>query len=189
MQSNPAVHRVAVAKYQKNNPYVYRASVARYTENHPEVHRAAVATYQENHPEIHRAAQSRFKQNNPGKRVEKRLLPWKIKVCTGMAYDPNVAYESDSTVSLGTMSHKCNALKWKDETPGTCCNAGKVQLPSFQHLPEPLNSLLMKSYPDHFMNRIRKYNGCFQMTSFGAKQVAEDGFMLTFKFRGKCIAW
>ncbi|KAL4105056.1 hypothetical protein QTP88_020331 [Uroleucon formosanum] len=73
------------------------------------------------------------------------------------------------------------------ETPGMCCNNGKVQLPSFEHLPEPLNSLLMDRHPhhNHFMDLIRKYNGCFQMTSFGAKKIIIKGFMNTFKVQGQ----
>ncbi|XP_077564699.1 uncharacterized protein LOC144180185 [Haemaphysalis longicornis] len=107
-----------------------------------------------------------------------------------MAYDPHLAYEVDSTVALGSMIHKChfcNAFKWEDEALSMCCSAGKVQLPPFQPLPEPLNSLLMSTHPQHghFMDRVRKYNGCFQMTSFGAKQIAEDCFMPTFKVQGQ----
>lgn len=44
----------------------------------------------------------------------------------------------------------------------------------FEHI-----SLLMGDHLElcHFIDRIRQYNSCFQMTSFGAKQIA-DGFML-----------
>jgi len=87
------------------------------------------------------------------------------------------------------MSHKCvycDTLKFKEEAPGMCCSAGKVQLPSFLPLLEPFYSLIMGFHPDHknFMDRIRKYNNCFQMTSFGAKKIIEDGFMPTFKVKG-----
>ncbi|XP_077282750.1 uncharacterized protein LOC143908816 [Temnothorax americanus] len=107
-----------------------------------------------------------------------------------MAYDPDVAYETESTIALGTMSHKCkycNALKWQEESPGMCCSAGKVQLAPLEPLPEPLYSLVMGRHPEHvhFMNNIRKYNGCFSMTSFGGKQVLQDGFIPTFKVQGQ----
>jgi hypothetical protein len=37
----------------------------------------------------------------------------------------------------------------------------------------------------HFLHNIRKYNSCFNMTSFGATStVAEPGFMPTFKIQG-----
>lgn len=162
----------------------------KYAQSNPAVHRAAVARYQQDHPVVHRAAVSRYEQSNPRRRVERRALPWKVKDHSGMAYDPDMAYEADSTVALGTMSHKCqycNALKWKEEAPGMCCSAGKVQLPPFEPLPEPLYSLVMGSHPEHvhFMNRVRKYNGCFNMTSFGAKQVLRDGLIPTFKVQGQ----
>lgn len=81
----------------------------------------------------------------------------------------------------------CNALKWKGETPGMCCNIGKTQLDPLQPPPEPLRSLLEGDHPDHdhFINRTRKYNSCFQMTSFGAKQIVEEGCMPTFKVQGQ----
>ncbi|XP_071565387.1 uncharacterized protein [Temnothorax nylanderi] len=189
-QNNPEVNRAAVARYSQNNPEVNRAAVARYQQNNPEVHRAAVARHQQNNPEVHSAKQFRYEQSHPGKRLERRALPWKVKAYSGMAYDPDVAYEADSIIALGTMSHKCkycNAFKWKEEAPGMCCSAGKVQLSPFEPLPEPLYSLVMGSHPEHvhFMNRVRKYNGCFNMTSFGAKQVLQDGFMPTFKVQGQ----
>ncbi|KAL4090448.1 hypothetical protein QTP88_025283 [Uroleucon formosanum] len=91
-----------------------------------------------------------------------------------MAYNPHLAYEADESLALGSMNHKCkycNALKWKEETPGMCCNNGKVQLPSFEHFRDPLNSLLMDRHPhhNHFMDFIRKYNR----------------FMPTFKVQGQ----
>ncbi|KAL4083881.1 hypothetical protein QTP88_029197 [Uroleucon formosanum] len=107
-----------------------------------------------------------------------------------MAYDPDIAYRTDICVALGSMTYKCqwcSALKWKDETLGMCCSAGKVQLERLKQLPESLYSLVNALHPDHvqFMNNIRKYNACFHMTSFGGKQVTADGFLPTFKVRGQ----
>ncbi|XP_071575058.1 uncharacterized protein [Temnothorax nylanderi] len=190
VQNNPEVNRAAVARYQQKNPEVIRRAVARYQQKNPEVNRRAVAKYQQKNPEVHRGAESRYEQSNPGRRVERRVLPWMVKAHSGMAYDPDVAYETESIIALGTMSHKCkycNALKWKEESPGMCCNNGKVQLASLEPLPEPLYSLVMGRHPEHvhFMNNIRKYNGCFSMTSFGGKQVLQDGFIPTFKVQGQ----
>ena len=172
----------AALKYTQSHPKVHINAVSKYQHKKPEMHRKAVSKYQQAKPEVHRAAESRYK--------ERRALPWKVKANSGMAYNAHMAYEVDSAVALGTMSHKCqwcNALKWQEEAPGMCCSAGKVQLPPFETLPEPLYSLLMDCHPEHnhFMDRIRKYNGCFQMTSFGAKQVVVDGFMPTFKVQGQ----
>ncbi|XP_063924679.1 uncharacterized protein LOC135138632 [Zophobas morio] len=90
-------------------------------------------------------------------------------------YDLELAYETDKTVALGAMTHKCIhclAYKWKEEAPGMCCAGGKVQLPTFKPLPEPLHSLIMGLHPE-------------QVTSFGAKKIMEDGFMPTFKVQGQ----
>jgi len=78
-------------------------------------------------------------------------------------------------------------LEVKDETLGICCSAGKVQLERLKQLHEPLYSLVNDLHPDHvqFMGNIRKYNSCFQMTSFFGKQVTADGFLPTFKVKGQ----
>ncbi|UYV76495.1 hypothetical protein LAZ67_14000723 [Cordylochernes scorpioides] len=77
-------------------------------------------------------------------------------------------------ISLGMMDTTCRfcgALRWKDESSGMCCLNGKVRLPLIDLPPEPLRSLLSGENSDsvHFLRNIRKYNSCFQMTSFGAK--------------------
>ena len=91
---------------------------------------------------------------------------------------------------LGAMHHKCIhcfAYKWKEEAPAMWCAGGKVKLPTFEPLPDTLHSLIMVFHPEqlHFMDGIRKYNNCFQMTSFGAKKIMEDGFKHTFKVQGQ----
>ena len=82
---------------------------------------------------------------------------------------------------------KCGALKWEKETEGMCCSNGKVSLPTLTSPPEPLKTLLKGERAErrHFFDNIRKYNSCFQMTSFGAdKEVTEHGYMPTFKVQG-----
>lgn len=69
------------------------------------------------------------------------------------------------------MSGKCKdclALKWKGETPGKCCSNANVQLDPLQPPPELLDSLLKGGHHghEHFKDRVKKCNGCFQMTSF-----------------------
>jgi hypothetical protein len=82
----------------------------------------------------------------------------------------------------------CGALKWVGEAPGMCCAGGKVSLTPLQPPPEPLALLMSGTTPrsKHFLEHIRKYNCCFQMTSFGAtNEVCEPGFMPTFKVQGQ----
>ena len=142
-----------------------------------------------NNPQVHRDATA---QNDPShkKRIERRKRPWTEKTNSEFDYNADVTYELDKTVQLGSMSFVCKwckALKWKDETPGMCCSNGKIDLPSFEELPEPLNSLVFGELPEseHFLNLIRKYNSSFQMTSFGAKRIIEGNYMPTFKVQGQ----
>ncbi|GFU18644.1 uncharacterized protein NPIL_1491 [Nephila pilipes] len=67
-----------------------------------------------------------------------------------------------------------------------CCAAGKIKLPQLREPPEPLKTLLAgyTAESKHFLSNIRKYNSCFQMTSFGA-EVITTHFMPTFKVKGQ----
>jgi hypothetical protein len=80
----------------------------------------------------------------------------------------------------------CNALKFPGETKGMCCAGGKIKLPRLQEPPEPLQTLLAGNIAEskHFLPNIRKYNSCFQMTSFGA-EIITTYFMPTFKVKGQ----
>ena len=80
----------------------------------------------------------------------------------------------------------CKALKFNGETKGMCCAAGKIKLPRLGEPPEPLKTLLAgyTAESKHFLSNIRKYNSCFQMTSFGAEIVTAQ-FMPTFKVKGQ----
>ncbi|KAL4104523.1 hypothetical protein QTP88_019818 [Uroleucon formosanum] len=104
------------------------------------LNRSAVSRYQLDNPEVGKAARSRYEHTNPCRKVERLTFPRKIMVNSGMTYNLDLAYEADKAIAFGSMNHKCkyyNALKWKEETPGMCCYNGKVQLQSFEHLPEP----------------------------------------------------
>ena len=106
-------------------------------------------------------------------------------------YDPNEYYNEHQLIQIGRMNvpcKYCNALKWKKETDSMCCCKGKVYLEKIQDPPEPLNSLL--SYETaasrHFLDNIRCYNSCFQMTSFGAdREVNHTGFSPSFIIQGQ----
>ena len=84
----------------------------------------------------------------------------------------------------------CKALKFNGETMGMCCASGKVKLPQLAAPPEPLKTLLTGTTSESkcfffFLSNIRKYNSCFQMTSFGAQIENQDQFMHTFKVKGQ----
>ena len=100
-------------------------------------------------------------------------------------------FSSHPQVQIGEMNVlclHCHALKFKNEPVGMCCSNGKINLESLCEPPEPLRSYVSgtTSISKHFLENIRKYNSCFQMTSFGAtKIVGDSGFMPTFKVQGQ----
>ncbi|KAI0236603.1 hypothetical protein LSAT2_012833, partial [Lamellibrachia satsuma] len=74
------------------------------------------------------------------------------------------------------------------ETPGTCCNNSKVKLQAMAEPADPLNILMQGATPEskHFLGTLRKYNSCFQMSTFGAsREVHLPGFMPTFNVQGQ----
>lgn len=101
-------------------------------------------------------------------------------------YDSAIAYKALRCVDIGPLSavcQHCNALKFQSETPGLCCAGGKVKLPILNHPPEPLYSFLYGNaiQSKHFLANTQKYNGCFQMTSFGAEVVHQPGYNPSYK--------
>ena len=114
-----------------------------------------------------------------------RSQPWRNMLRAAFSYDTTLNYEDNPQLQIGAMTSvcgHCGAKKWKNETPGMCCMVGKVQLPSLNAPPEPLRSLLNGTHPHstHFLENIRSYNNCFQMTSFGGREIREGNFMPTF---------
>ncbi|KAL0860565.1 hypothetical protein ABMA27_009936 [Loxostege sticticalis] len=115
-------------------------------------------------------------------------LPWISKERSGFCYNPYILYSNETFVgSMSEVCPHCRAFKWKGESKGMCCSDGKVRLEPFLQPQQPLKSLLYGDHPEsrHFLKSIRAYNSAFQMTSFGAKQVSEPGFMPTFKVQGQ----
>ena len=104
-------------------------------------------------------------------------------------YNPVDDYSLSRCVQIGKMSKicpYCKALKFNGETMGMCYASGKVKLPLLAAPPEPLKTFLTgtTSESKRFLSKIRKYNSCFQMTSFGAQIENPDQFMSTFKVKG-----
>ncbi|GFW82467.1 ATP-dependent DNA helicase [Trichonephila clavipes] len=104
-------------------------------------------------------------------------------------YNPAIDYSSSRHVVIGQMSHVCTycrTLKFNNEAKGMCCVGGKTKLPHIGAPPERLKTLLSGSIAksEHCLLNIRKYNSCFQMTSFGAEIVTAQ-FMRTCKIEGQ----
>ena len=120
-----------------------------------------------------------------------RAARWTSIEGEAFRYDPGNNYDNFGQLNIGRMDKACSycgALKWSGEAPGMCCSGGTVNLTALRPPPEPLESLMSGTTPRsrHFLENIRKYNSCFQMTSFGAtKEICEPGFMPTFKVQGQ----
>ena len=130
-------------------------------------------------------------EDQRSRQAASRAAQWTFMEGEAFRYDPGGNYYSHPQLCIGQMSdvcQYCNALKWHAETRGMCCSGGKVKLPELQPPPEPLQSLMSGITPEskHFLDNIRKYNSCFQMTSFGtSEKVADSGFMPTFRVQGQ----
>ncbi|GFS89349.1 uncharacterized protein NPIL_207001 [Nephila pilipes] len=104
-------------------------------------------------------------------------------------YNPGEDYSLSRHVLIGTMTvvcPHCKALKFCGESKGMRCAAGKIKLPQLREPPEPSKTLLAGYIAEskHCLSNIRKYDSCFQMTSFGA-EVITTHFMPTFKMNGQ----
>lgn len=63
-----------------------------------------------------------------------------------------------------------------------CRSNGEIDLPCLSKPQEPLKSYVTGGTVEsrHYLKNIRKYNSCFQMTSFGASKIVTDlGFKPT----------
>ncbi|UYV82086.1 hypothetical protein LAZ67_21000790 [Cordylochernes scorpioides] len=125
----------------------------------------AAETPQEHTARILNVRERTFASRNSRDRLSNFLLE-------GFNYDSYKNYKQHPSITIGQMSIVCNyckAKKYRDEPPGFCCKNGKVYLSPPQLPPDELLSLMSgnSSESNHFLRNIRKYNSCFQMTSFG----------------------
>lgn len=109
----------------------------------------------------------------------------------GFSYDPAAPYRSHPLILIGDMSkicRFCQARCFPGEAKGICCSDGQVRLTPFEQPPEPILELFSGGYPDsnHFLENIRGYNSCFQMTSFGVtSNTPRGGWASTFVAQGQ----
>lgn len=107
-------------------------------------------------------------------------------------YDSEFAYKDLLCVDIGSLyiiCQHCKAMKFRLETPGLCCAGGKVKLPVLAQPPEPLYSFLYGNtiQSKHFLANTQKYNGSFQMTSFGAEVIEQPGYNPSYKVKAFVI--
>ncbi|GBP84875.1 hypothetical protein EVAR_65272_1 [Eumeta japonica] len=105
-------------------------------------------------------------------------------------YECKKQYSEHPNILIGKMNticKYCHATKFKDEIASLCCSSGKVNLPVLDVLPPLYRQLLayingITPDSNHFPQNIRRYNCCFQMTSFGASIICdEEKFRPVFK--------
>ncbi|GFT86761.1 helitron_like_N domain-containing protein [Trichonephila clavipes] len=89
-------------------------------------------------------------------------------------YAPDINYSAHSKIAIGGMDkvcQYCHALKFRNEAAGMCCASGKsgavTSTRSAGAFYYPF-LLAIQMIPNYFLRKIRKFNSCFQMTSFGA---------------------
>ena len=120
-----------------------------------------------------------------------RAARWTVLEDAAFRYNPANNYDNYPQFNIRRMDNVCSycgALKWNAEASSMCCSGGEVKLPALRPPPEPLESFMSGTTfrSKHFLENIRRYNSCFQMTSFGAtNEVCESGFMPTFKVQGQ----
>lgn len=118
-------------------------------------------------------------------------MTWDPLKGIGFRYDPSIEYNNHGLLTLGRMIQTCRyceALKLKGEPLGICCSNGKVKLPLIPEPLDPLKTLLIGKTPHSkaYLNKIRKYNSCFQMTSFWISgQVVSHNYPATFTVQGQ----
>lgn len=89
---------------------------------------------------------------------------------------------------MNTICIYCDSMKFARESLGMCCSNGKICLPLINEPPDSLKYYMSgkNANSNHFLKNIRKYNICFQMTSFGATNIVRTmGFQSTFKIQGQ----
>ncbi|XP_070139668.1 uncharacterized protein [Drosophila kikkawai] len=178
-------------------PAVRRSRLGRRSGNAISIQNSRNSRTQEERTEINASiraqmAQLRAPQRSPQARQnnrERRAANENLNRAA-FAYNPETSYKDLTCVVIGSLSvvcQHCNALKFRLETPGLCCAGGKIKLPVLAHPPEPLYSLLYgnSAQSNSFLKLAQKYNGCFQMTSFGAEVVQQSGYNRSYKIQGQ----
>lgn len=108
----------------------------------------------------------------------------------GFNYDATIEYENLPQIYIGKMSimcEYCNALRFVGETKNMCCSSGKVSINQNEELPQPLQSLINNTHEKSklFLPLLRKYNSCFNMTSFRTTANSVQPDIFTFKVQGQ----
>ena len=91
---------------------------------------------------------------------------------------------------IGSMDHECpdcGALKFRRETPSTCCSGGKIHLTAFPPPPAPLMELFIGENEDAriFHKHARALNNAVCLTSLKNHWKPRPGFQPSVIFQGR----
>ena len=138
--------------------------------------------------------ESEIKKSVKGNKIQQKKIKnndWLCMKNEAFHYNPTSDYINFPQIYIGKMDVECKfckAIKFKGEESGLCCLNGKVKLPDYNKLPDPLKRLINGTHPQskEFFSLIRTYNSSFQMTSFGTSApLQQQQFISTFKIQGQ----
>ena len=88
-------------------------------------------------------------------------------ILEGNVFVPELSESKDTLGNMDIICQYCQAVKFKKETSGLCCNAGKINLPLFPPPPEELLSLWMECTPEAklFKDNCRALNNAVSLAS------------------------
>lgn len=128
---------------------------------------------------------------NPGENSRGNVYRPSLLCRAAFSYDPDYDYSNHPLIIIGNpdlICSFCNARRFLSESEGLCCAKGKVRLSPIEQPPEPILTLYSGDYQEsrQFLKSIRRYNSCFQMTSFDVTgNISNDGWMPTFRIQGQ----
>ena len=129
-------------------------------------------------------------QSRANKYKKSDLKGWCAHNLQGVSIIQELKDTKDSIGDMEIRCKSCQALKWKGETPITCCNGGKVKLEPFPTPPELLQALWVEGTREAQL--FRKYSRSFaNALSLSSIKVNErkfvGGFTPNIIFEGKVM--
>ena len=109
------------------------------------------------------------------------------EVLAGLIKVPELCDTDDRTGSMTHVCPYCGALKFRRETPSTCCSGGKVVLTPFPRPPQPILELFIGQNEDAkiFRKHARSINNAVCLTSLKNHWQPRDGWQPSIIFQGR----
>ena len=109
------------------------------------------------------------------------------EVLAGLIQVPELSNTDDRTGSMNHVCPYCGALKFRRETPSTCCSGGKVVLTPFPCPPQPILELFVGQNDDAkiFRKHARSINNAVCLTSLKNHWQPRAGWQPSIIFQGR----